>query len=95
MTGTISNDLGQWSNVPYYMDPPNDSGSGSGDTDITRVYQKSFHEVGGFYAGLKEAGLEAVPIFMALAVASGTISADTLAALMSMLDEELDKAAPL
>jgi len=63
--------------------------------DVTRVYEHSFHEVGGFFTGLKEAGLEAVPLLMALAVASGTVSGPTLDTLLGMLDEELDRAGPL
>jgi microcystin degradation protein MlrC len=63
--------------------------------DVRRVYENSFHEVGGFFTGLKEAGHEAVPLLTALAVASGTISADTLDTLLKMLDEELDKAGKL
>lgn len=63
--------------------------------EIVREYERSFHEVGGFLAGLNEARLEAVPIFMALAVASGAISAETLATLLGMLDDELDRAGPL
>jgi microcystin degradation protein MlrC len=63
--------------------------------EITRVYADSFHEVGGFYTGLKEAGHEPVPLVVALAVASGTVSADTLDTLLKMLDEELDRAGPL
>src|SRR6185312_12616909 len=62
---------------------------------IPPVYESSFHEVGGFFSGLKETRLAAVPIFMALAVASGALSADTLDKLLAMLDEELDKAGPL
>jgi len=64
-------------------------------TAIEPAYAGSFHEVGGFYAGLREAGHEPVPLFMALALASGAISADTFAALLGMLDEELDRAGPL
>ncbi len=63
--------------------------------EITRVYGPSFHEVGGFYSGLKEAGHVPVPIFMALAVASGALSTATYQSLLKMLDEELDKAGPL
>ncbi|MFC5469541.1 glycoside hydrolase family 15 protein [Cohnella suwonensis] len=37
VTTTVSNDLSQYSNVPYYLDN-NASVSGSGDTDIQRVY---------------------------------------------------------
>lgn len=64
-------------------------------SEIARVYADSFHEVGGFFAGLREAGHEPVPIFMALAVASGALSGQTLESLLRMLDEELDKAGPL
>lgn len=64
-------------------------------SEVSHAYENSFHEVGGFFAGLKQAGIEAVPMFMALAVASGPISTDTLSALMSQLDEELDRAGPL
>lgn len=63
--------------------------------EVARVYGESFHEVGGFFRGLKEARLEPVPIFMALAVASGTISSATLDALLQLLDRELDRAGPL
>ncbi|WP_052487673.1 hypothetical protein [Gordoniibacillus kamchatkensis] len=37
VTSTVANDLPQYSNVPYYLDN-NGSVSGSGDTDIQRVY---------------------------------------------------------
>src|SRR6201989_1457298 len=59
--------------------------------EITYVYGDSFHEVGGFSTGLREAKLEAVPIFVALAVASGALSTDTFQTLLRMMDEELDK----
>lgn len=38
VTGSVAADLPQWSNVPYYVDQTADSVSGSGDTDITKVY---------------------------------------------------------
>lgn len=38
VTGTVSADLPQWNNVPYYVDQTADSVSGSGDTDIGKVY---------------------------------------------------------
>jgi GH15 family glucan-1,4-alpha-glucosidase len=38
VTGSVPSDLPQWSNVPYYLDQTSDSGSGSADTDITKVY---------------------------------------------------------
>lgn len=38
VTTSVSSDLSQWSNVPYYHDKSNDSVSTSGDTDIAKVY---------------------------------------------------------
>lgn len=58
---------------------------------ITPVYGKSFHEVGGFYSALREAGLTPVPILMALAIPGGTVTAETLDTILGMLDEELEK----
>lgn len=63
--------------------------------EVARVYKDSFHEVGGFFTGLAEAGFEPVPLFMALAVASGAISGETLETLLGMLDAELDRAGRL
>jgi len=60
--------------------------------EITPVYGKSFHEVGGFYKALAEAQMTPVPIFMALAIPGGTVSAETLETILAMLDDELDKA---
>ncbi|MCE9607268.1 MAG: M81 family metallopeptidase [Planctomycetia bacterium] len=62
---------------------------------ITPVYGNSFHEVGGFYAGLAEARLTPVPILMALAIPGGIVSGATLDTILAMLDEELAKAGPL
>jgi len=59
---------------------------------ITPVYGKSFHEVGGFFAGLAEAKITPVPILMALAIPGGTVSAATLDTILAMLDDEIDKA---
>lgn len=53
------------------------------------------HEVGGFFAGLEAAGIEAVPIFAARALPYGTMTADCLDALFEMLAAALDAAGPL
>lgn len=53
------------------------------------------HEVGGFFAGLEAAGVEAVPIFAARALPYGTMTADCLAALLEMMTVAIDAAGPL
>lgn len=53
------------------------------------------HEVGGFFSGLAEAGLQAVPIFAARALPYGTVTDETYAALKSRLLEALAAAGPL
>lgn len=44
---------------------------------IRELLAESHHEVGGFFAGLAESEVEAVPLFAARALPSGTIEADT------------------
>ncbi|MCA9226075.1 MAG: M81 family metallopeptidase, partial [Planctomycetales bacterium] len=53
------------------------------------------HEIGGFFAGLDEAGVEAVPIFAARAVPFGTIEADTFDWLLAQLFDALGQAGTL
>src|SRR5437868_2882212 len=53
------------------------------------------HEVGGFFAGLAEAKIEAVPLFAARALPYSTIAADAFDRLMTMMLQELDRALPL
>ena len=55
----------------------------------------SHHEVGGFFAGLAEAGLTAIPIFAARALPFGVVEADAFTALMQRMDAALDRAGPL
>jgi len=50
------------------------------------------HEVGGFFAGLNEENLQAVPILAARALPYGPIDAPTREKLLAMLAEELDRA---
>ena len=62
--------------------------------DVRRL-AGSHHEVGGFFAGLAQAGIESVPVFAARAIPSGPISADAFRELLAMLDAELDRAGKL
>jgi len=55
----------------------------------------SHHEVDGFFRGLDEAGLEAVPIFAARAMPFGVMTADTLASLLARMDAAIDRAGPV
>lgn len=63
--------------------------------EVRRAFAGSHHEIGGFFEGLESAGIEAVPVFAARAVPSGTITAETLDALVGMMLEELGKAGKL
>ena len=63
--------------------------------EIRATLAGAHHEVGGFFAGLDEAGLEAVPIFAARALPYGTMTAACLDALLAMLGDALDAAGPL
>lgn len=49
------------------------------------------HEVGGFFAGLDEAGCEAVPLLAARALPYGTIAADSFQNVLDLAWRELDK----
>jgi microcystin degradation protein MlrC len=53
------------------------------------------HEVGGFFAGLAEEGVEAVPIFAARALPFGIVSAAAFGELINRMDAALDRAGPL
>lgn len=63
--------------------------------EAVRRMADSHHEIGGFFAGLAEAGLDAVPIFAGRAIPSGPISAEAFRELLNMLDTELDRAGSL
>lgn len=65
-----------------------------GDT-IRELLESAHHEVGGFFAGLKEEQLEAVPLFAARAVPHGTMTEETLLALTDRLLDRLRDAGPL
>ncbi len=53
------------------------------------------HEVGGFFAGLEEAGIEAVPLFLARALPYGVIAQKDFEALVAALLEAVAAAGPL
>jgi microcystin degradation protein MlrC len=53
------------------------------------------HEVGGFFQGLAEEQIDAVPLFAARAVPHGTMTEDTLGALLERMLNCLAKAGPL
>jgi microcystin degradation protein MlrC len=56
---------------------------------------EAHHEVGGFFAGLAEHGAEAVPLFAARALPSGTIGSGDFAALVEQLMDTVQQAGPL
>jgi microcystin degradation protein MlrC len=53
------------------------------------------HEVGGFFEGLAQAGLDAVPIFAARALPYGVVAADTVQSLVEMLSAALEASGPI
>jgi microcystin degradation protein MlrC len=63
--------------------------------DIREAYANSRHEVGGFFKGLADAEMTAVPILLALATPSGIIAHETFEQIMQMMCEGLDRAGPL
>ncbi len=62
---------------------------------IRDAYADSHHEVGGFFAGLAEAEVEAVPIFLAWAMPGGVVTARTLETLLAQMLDELKNAGQL
>jgi microcystin degradation protein MlrC len=58
-------------------------------------FTNSHHEVGGFFAGLAEAGITAVPVFAARALPFGVIDKGTFDTLLDRMQAALDRAVPL
>jgi microcystin degradation protein MlrC len=56
---------------------------------------EAHHEVGGFFAGLAEAKLEAAPIFAARALPYGIVTADSFAELLRRMHAAIDRAGHL
>jgi microcystin degradation protein MlrC len=63
--------------------------------EVRRRLADAHHEVGGFFAGLADAGIEAVPIFAARALPYGVITADAFNELIRRMLTALDRAGPL
>src|SRR5687768_4880143 len=66
----------------------------TGDALIGR-FEPSHHEIGGFIHGLREAGIEIVPVFAAQATPSGTIVPEAYRALLETMLRELERAGTL
>ena len=62
---------------------------------IYPIFKDAAHEIGGFFAGLAESEIEAVPIFVARALPGGTITKQTVETLVPMLLQELQQAGKL
>jgi microcystin degradation protein MlrC len=62
---------------------------------IRDQYGAAHHEVGGFFQGLAEEGIEAVPIFFAWALPGGVVAARTLEKLLAAMLGELTRAGHL
>jgi microcystin degradation protein MlrC len=62
---------------------------------IRDAYASSHHEVGGFFAGLADEQIEAVPIFLAWALPGGVVAARTLEKLLARMSDELKAAGEL
>ncbi len=62
---------------------------------IRERYGQSHHEVGGFFAGLEEADIEPVGVFLAWALPGGVVAARALENLLSMMLDELKTAGDL
>jgi microcystin degradation protein MlrC len=62
---------------------------------VRTLLAPAHHEVGGFFAGLAAAGVEAVPIFAARALPYGTMTAACLDSLLTRLHDAVDACGPL
>lgn len=63
--------------------------------EIRRKLAGAHHEVGGFFAGLQERAIEAVPIFAARAMPYGVVAAETFHRLVGRMLDRLSEAGPL
>ena len=62
---------------------------------IRERFADAHHEIGGFFAGLDEAGIEAVPIFVARAMPYGVITAEAFSQLLEQMFAALGRAGAL
>ena len=63
--------------------------------EVRRRFGRAHHEVGGFFDGMADAAIEAVPVFAARALPYGVIASDTFDELMRRMLAALDRAGPL
>lgn len=63
--------------------------------EMRRRLEHAPHEVGGFFAGLDEAGIEAVPLLFARALPYGPITRETYSRLLELVGERIDSAGRL
>ncbi|NKB65960.1 MAG: hypothetical protein GKR89_02755 [Candidatus Latescibacteria bacterium] len=63
--------------------------------EIRREYENGLHQITGFFQGLAEGGMEAVPLFDASTPPSGTITKETCEELIGLMFEQVDQAGPL
>src|SRR5438128_1782793 len=63
--------------------------------ELRRRLGDAHHEIGGFFQGLTEAKLDAVPIFAARALPYGMVEAEAFAELLRRMPAALDRAGPL
>lgn len=62
---------------------------------VRERFEGAHHEIGGFFEGLEEAGIEAVPVFAARALPAGVIAAADFEALLARMLAALESAGPL
>ncbi len=62
---------------------------------VREHFRNSHHEVGGFFNGLWSAGMEAVPLFAAIATPGGVVTDDAFGHLLTEMLDCLDGAGPL
>jgi len=63
--------------------------------NVRARFADAHHEVGGFFAGLADEQIEAVPIFAARALPYGMVAADAFDALLARMDAAIDRTGSL
>lgn len=63
--------------------------------EVRTAYEASHHEIGGFFAGLAEQQIEAVPLFAAWALPGGAVTAEAFSELLKRVLKALDESGPL
>jgi microcystin degradation protein MlrC len=60
--------------------------------EVRDRFRNAEHEIGGFFSGLEQEGIEPVPLFVARALPYGDIEADAFSSLVATMLEELQRA---